>query len=64
LAGVGGRGVVSTLVLDAAAERHVQASGDVTSEDRTVSERFGERRPAIALVQRGAQSPTWTIAVA
>ena len=63
LAGVGGRPVLSTLVLDAAANPQVKAAGAVTREHRTLSERFAERRPAVALVQRGAPAPTWTIAL-
>ena len=63
VAHVAGRGVVSTLVLDLGSEPRVQGSGDVTREDRAVSERFGERRPGVALIQSGTPAPTWRIAL-
>ncbi|HZT90919.1 MAG TPA: alginate lyase family protein [Gaiellaceae bacterium] len=59
LAGVRGRSVRSTLVVAEDVGATIAAAGDTGREPRTISERFGERRPAAALVQHGAGS--WTI---
>jgi hypothetical protein len=53
---------VSTLLL--ARDVEIQAAVEPMREPRTVAERLGERRPALALVQRGAPSPSWRIPIA
>jgi uncharacterized heparinase superfamily protein len=59
VAATGGRRVRSTLVLADDESATIIAAGEAAREQRTLSERFGERRPATALVQDGAGS--WTI---
>lgn len=54
------RDVVSTLVV-ASTDTGIESSAGTIREERTVSERFGERRSAHALVQRGIVVSEWRI---
>jgi uncharacterized heparinase superfamily protein len=53
---------VSTLVLSRK-DVAVEASAEPVREQRVVSERLGQRRPAHALVQRGARASAWRISL-
>ncbi len=61
LAGRAGLDAVSTLLVAPGADPSVEASGAVSKEERTVSERFGDRRATFALLQRGAAAFAWAI---
>ncbi len=52
--------VSSTLVV-ALGQLQVEASLETARESRILSDRFGERRPAHAFVQRGTTTPEWRI---